>query len=124
VTDFYLPRLGGIELQVRDLSRRQAADGHLVEVVTATRSGSGGPVSESAGPVTIRRLGARRLLGGTYSPLTLRRISRAVRASKADVVHAHVSSLTLATWWGIRTAVRAGIPVVITATPCWKGSHP
>ena len=35
VTDFYLPRLGGIELHVSDLSDRQRAAGHEVEVLTS-----------------------------------------------------------------------------------------
>ena len=36
LSDCYLPRLGGIEVQVHDLAHRLAAAGHDVEVVTAT----------------------------------------------------------------------------------------
>ena len=36
VTDCYPPRVGGIESQVRDLSRHLVAAGHEVEVFTAT----------------------------------------------------------------------------------------
>src|SRR5437868_1545383 len=37
VSDCYLPRLGGIEVQVADLVRMQREAGHEVEVATATR---------------------------------------------------------------------------------------
>ena len=36
LTDCYLPRLGGIEVQVHDLATRLVAAGHEVEVFTAT----------------------------------------------------------------------------------------
>ena len=36
LTDCYLPRLGGIEVQVHDLSARLRAAGHEVEIFTAT----------------------------------------------------------------------------------------
>ena len=36
VSDCYAPRTGGIETQVRDLARAQAAQGHDVHVLTAT----------------------------------------------------------------------------------------
>ena len=35
LTDCYLPRLGGIEVQVHDLATRLVAAGHEVEVFTA-----------------------------------------------------------------------------------------
>ncbi|HEY9521592.1 MAG TPA: hypothetical protein VIR33_00005, partial [Thermopolyspora sp.] len=37
ISDCYLPRLGGIEVQVADLVRTQRGAGHSVEVATATR---------------------------------------------------------------------------------------
>jgi phosphatidylinositol alpha 1,6-mannosyltransferase len=110
LSDYYLPRFGGIELQVRDLTRQQAAEGHLVEVVTASMAKGAG----DDGDVVVRRRGAHRLVGGLYSPLMFHRMARAVRESKPDVVHAHVSTFTPGTWWGMRAAVKSGIPVVVT----------
>jgi glycogen synthase len=39
VTDGYRPRVGGIEIFVQDLARRQAEAGHDVSVLTATAAG-------------------------------------------------------------------------------------
>ncbi len=36
VSDCYLPRLGGIEMQVHDLATRQRAAGHETTVITQT----------------------------------------------------------------------------------------
>ena len=44
VTDVYLPRLGGVELQVHDLAERQRAAGHETVVLTTTPGGPGGAV--------------------------------------------------------------------------------
>ena len=41
LTDCYPPRLGGIESQVRDLSRQLVLAGHEVEVFTATAGPNG-----------------------------------------------------------------------------------
>ncbi|WP_197043207.1 glycosyltransferase [Saccharothrix sp. NRRL B-16314] len=42
VTDCFLPRLGGIEVQVAGLAQAQASSGEEVHVVTATRLASPG----------------------------------------------------------------------------------
>lgn len=83
VTDCYLPRLGGIEVQVRDLAMAQAARGHDVEIVTSTPGGGLSdplvvhrPSGESGGAKIIRA-GVRRALSGRY-----------------DVVHVHLSILS------------------------------
>ena len=49
LTDCYPPRLGGIESQVRDLSRELVRAGHEVEVFTATV----GPHGERGGETTV-----------------------------------------------------------------------
>ena len=36
VSDFYLPRLGGIEIQVSDLAARQRLAGHTVDIITSS----------------------------------------------------------------------------------------
>jgi glycosyltransferase involved in cell wall biosynthesis len=66
LTDCYPPRLGGIESQVRDLSRQLVRAGHEVEVFTATagpRGERGGHTSTGDDGVTVHRL-AIRLPGG------------------------------------------------------------
>ena len=59
LTDCYPPRLGGIESQVRDLSRQLVLAGHEVEVFTATTGPNGergGHVSTGDDGVTVHRL--------------------------------------------------------------------
>jgi len=112
VTDSYLPRLGGIELHVRDLASRLAAEGHLVRVVTAT----GGPPSLATDPFAVHRLqpaGAR----GPVDPAVWTGADRAglERAvAGADVVHVHSSVLSPLAWAAARAAHRAGVPAVVT----------
>jgi len=112
VTDSYLPRLGGIELHVRDLATRLAAEGHHVRVVTAT----GGPRGAVADPFVVQRLqpaGAR----GPVDPSVWTGADRAglERAvAGADVVHVHSSVLSPLAWAAARAAHRAGVPAVVT----------
>ena len=59
LTDCYPPRLGGIESQVRDLSRQLVLAGHEVEVFTETsgpRGERGGHTATGDDGVTVHRL--------------------------------------------------------------------
>ncbi|HEY3605375.1 MAG TPA: hypothetical protein VGL04_11950, partial [Sporichthyaceae bacterium] len=56
VTDFYLPRCGGIELQVRDLATRQVAAGHRVTVLTSTPRPAGDDDCAVGAGVVVHRL--------------------------------------------------------------------
>ena len=59
VSDCYLPRLGGIEVQVRELAVRQAAAGHDVHVATATPGHEGVFAGvEILDGVTVHRIAA------------------------------------------------------------------
>jgi len=112
VTDSYLPRLGGIELHVRDLATRLAAQGHHVRVVTAT----GGPRSGVADPFVVHRLqpaGAREPVDpSVWTGADRAGLERAVAG--ADVVHVHSSVLSPLAWAAARAAHRAGVPAVVT----------
>ena len=119
VTDFYLPRLGGIEMHVSDLATRQAAAGHDVTVVTASPSqgtrDTGVPVLRLTDRLRHPRalhpwapfVGARALLQGEY-----------------DVVHVHVGIGTPTAFWTALRCVRAGIPTVVTVHSLWAWAHP
>ena len=105
VTDTYLPRLGGIELHVSDLARRQQAAGHDVTVLTAERlppEGSGigvGPRVER-----VRSGAVPRGVATAIAPL--------LSELRPDVVHAHLSVGSPFAW----TALRAteGMPVMVS----------
>lgn len=90
VTDCYLPRTGGIELQVHDLAAHQRAAGHHVEVLTST---------EGVDEPGVRRLSRRAL------PAALREF---------DAVHAHSSLVSPFAWTGAATGSDLGLPTVVT----------
>jgi glycosyltransferase involved in cell wall biosynthesis len=104
VSDCFLPRLGGIELHVRDLSDRQRAQGHDVSVLTATPPGNA-PAESSAGRQEfvilqhqLRSAGLRKLMA----------------SGGFDVVHAHTSLISPLAWNAARIAAHLEIPCVLT----------
>lgn len=103
-SDCYLPRLGGIELHVRDLACRQRAEGH--EVIVATRT----PPDSGSQPDGVCRIG----LGsrGWVTDLA------------PDVVHAHVSVVSPFALATARRAALLGVPTVVTVHSLWTHVGP
>ena len=110
VSDCYLPRLGGIEVQVSDLVRAQAEAGHDVEVVTAT---AGDPLPG------VHRVVAPMPFGLPVHPRGGAHVLRLITARRPDVVHVHTGAVSPFAWMGARAAVRAGVPVVVTVHSMW-----
>jgi glycosyltransferase involved in cell wall biosynthesis len=121
ISDCYVPRLGGIELQVQDLAQRQAAAGHEVTVITSTVGAeSGGQVDDC----TVVRVGGR---GGEAEDIryfTSRHGPRAVSSGAFDVVHVHASSFSPLAFLTARDAARRGIPTVATVHSLWAKATP
>ena len=101
VSDAYLPKQGGIEVQVGDLARRQAEAGHEVTVLTCApdeqgrrpRAGAGVPPAvESAygGGVPEIRVG----IPWSGVPAANDQMYALLRRERPDVVHAHLSVLS------------------------------
>ena len=104
VSDCYQPRVGGIELHVRDLAERQRAAGHTVVVATRT-PGTSYDVEDD-----VRRVGlGDRAWLGREAP---------------DVVHAHVSVVSPFALAAARRAGRLGIPTVVTVHSLWSHVGP
>lgn len=101
VTDCYLPRIGGIELHVRDLAERQRAAGHDVTVVTST-AGDDLP-------------GVLRVPVGDRDWL---------RDLRPDVVQAHVSIVSPFALASARRAAGLGSPTVVTIHSLWTHVGP
>ena len=117
VCDWFVPRLGGIELHLRDLALRLADAGHEVHVVTST------PGDTDVEGVHVHRLRASRLPGAdiVFTRGALREVEHLIRRERFDVVHCHVSIISPVALAGARAAHRAGVPVVITYHSAIRG---
>jgi glycogen(starch) synthase len=117
LTDCYPPRLGGIESQVRDLSRHLVLAGHEVEVFTATagpdRQRRGATVVGDDG-VTVHRLAIPLPGGIPVNPFARREVRRRLDAGGFDVAHAHLGVVSPFATGLVRVALDAGLPVTAT----------
>ncbi len=112
ISDCFVPRLGGIEIQVNDLTRRQQAQGLTPEVITAT------PLPRRmAGrtfPVPIHRFGIPLPAEIANNPIPSRPIRKALRAGDYDLVHVHAGVGSPFAAAGVRVALELGFPVAVT----------
>lgn len=120
MTDCYLPRLGGIELQVRDLAQRQAAR-HDVAILTTTEGAGGAPVLDDE--QVIRVAPAR----GEAEKIRYRSAQRGrhlVLDGRYDLVHVHASSFSPLSFLAAHDASLQGIPTVATVHSLWAKATP
>jgi glycogen synthase len=117
LTDCYPPRLGGIESQVRDLSRQLVLAGHEVEVFTATTGPNGergGHTSTGDDGVTVHRLAIPLPGGVPVNPFAPREVRRRLDAGYFDVAHAHLGVVSPFATDLVPVALDAGLPVTAT----------
>lgn len=113
VSDCFLPRLGGIEMQVNDLTKRQVAAGHQPEVITASPAGPNG--AAGADPrVPIHRSGLPIPAEIGNNPFPSRPIRRVLQAGGFDAVHVHAGVGSPFAAAGLRVALDLGLPTVVT----------
>jgi glycosyltransferase involved in cell wall biosynthesis len=110
VCDWFLPRVGGIELHLRDLALALRAGGLDARVVTTTR----GPDLVERVPVHRVRAALSPVGGFAFTPAGLARLAGVLRAERFDVVHAHASVVSPAAYAGALAGARAGVPTVLT----------
>ncbi|MFF4623490.1 glycosyltransferase family 4 protein, partial [Nonomuraea jabiensis] len=110
MSDCYLPRLGGIEVQVADLVRMQREAGHDVSVATATK---GEPLPG------VHRIVARMPFDLPVHPFGVGHLTRRLTSLRPDVVHVHTGAVSPFAWMGVRAAARAGLPCVVTVHSMW-----
>ncbi len=123
VSDCYLPRVGGIELHVRDLARRQAAAGHEVTVLTTTAAI--GDELEAGWAETLRPgVGRRAARPGAICYRHSRAASRVVREGRFDIVHVHASAFSPLAFLAARAAALDGVPTVATLHSLWAYAAP
>jgi glycosyltransferase involved in cell wall biosynthesis len=126
VTDAYLPKQGGIEVQVRELSRQQLAAGAEVSVLTcappagrpgaATWTMSTVPVADPVdGGPQVYRMG----IPWPHIPQSNAAIHDLLASLAPDAVHVHLSVLSPLSILAVRAAARRRIPVVVTLHSLW-----
>ncbi|GAA2609457.1 glycosyltransferase family 4 protein [Actinomadura fulvescens] len=129
MSDCFLPRLGGIEVQVDELARAQLSVGHDVSIATATPCRTGVPPAEGAltagdpyapGRPVAERPPVDRLVTPMPWDLPVGRSIRPVLAErKPDVVHVHAGAVSPFAWRAVRQARQAAVPVVLTVHSLW-----
>ncbi len=116
LSDCYLPRLGGIEVQVHDLAGRLRAAGHEAEVFTAT-PGPGGERSgatEVVDGVTVHRM-ALALPGGVpVNPIAPPEVRRRLAAGGFDAAHVQMGVVSPFATDMARVALSVGLPTAVT----------
>lgn len=112
VSDCYLPRLGGIEVQVRATALAQVERGHTVSVITAT------PGETTSDPgIEVIRLDANLPFETPVHPRGIQRIREALEHLRPDVVHIHAGVVSPFAWMGMAAA--KGLPTVVTVHSMW-----
>lgn len=110
VTDGYRPGVGGIEIFVEDLARRQAEAGHDVSVLTATAAEG----VRDVGPVHVVRTPAT-----VVHPLATPAAREAATTGLFDVVHSHLSVVSPFATTVARASDEAGLATVNTVHSMW-----
>ncbi|MGZ4784905.1 MAG: glycosyltransferase family 4 protein [Acidimicrobiales bacterium] len=119
VSDCYVPRLGGIEMQVHDLARNLQIAGHEVVVITPT------PGPELVDGVRIHRMDVPLLpFDIPFTPATFRQVSELLRKERVDVAHFAGGIASPLAFIGAANAQAAGIPSVITTHCLWSYATP
>lgn len=117
LSDCYPPRLGGIESQVRDLSRQLVAAGHEVEVFTATagpHGERGGATERGEDGVTVHRHAIPLPGGIPVNPFAPPEVRRRLAAGGFDVAHAHLGVVSPFATDLVPVALGVGLPVAAT----------
>jgi len=115
VSDFYLPRLGGIETHIADVAELQRRQGHDVRILTST-----------PGPATpgVCRVTSDFDHPHAHLPLAVWAGIRSLRELDVDVVHAHLGVASPFAFFMARAAARDGIPTLVTVHSMWAGVAP
>jgi glycosyltransferase involved in cell wall biosynthesis len=116
LSDCFLPRLGGIEVQVDGLARRLVAAGHDVDVFTATP----GPDGEHGGAVVdhdgvrVHHFSTPLTFGVPVNPLATKPIRDLLAGGGYDVAHGHMGVVSPFATATIGASVEVGVPTAVT----------
>jgi glycosyltransferase involved in cell wall biosynthesis len=133
LSDWYLPRMGGLELHLYDLSRELAERGCQVVVITPTRAASPDRPRRfeavelpSVPGVRVERLGAPLLprYGLVYTRSAFRELSSLLVRERIDLLQCMVSIITPAAIGGVAVGKQLGLPTVATFHSMLTGFRP
>ncbi|PTM60966.1 glycosyltransferase family 4 protein [Phreatobacter oligotrophus] len=110
VSDWFVPRLGGIELQMRDLALALMARGHEVRVIC------GVPGEPEVDGIPVERLPGFRLpgFGIAVTPDVFAALRAAIDGGGYDVVHVHCGNVAPIAHHAVQHCIRRRIPAVAT----------
>lgn len=117
IADWYLPRIGGLELHMRDLARELNARGHEAHVICATRG------KDEADGIKVHRLDVPLMpgLNTIWNRAAAERLEALLRAERYDIVHCQ-SVLSPLSHVGTYVARKLGIPSVLTEQSVLRGA--
>lgn len=109
ISDWYLPRVGGLELHIRDLARELTARGHEAHVICST------PGANDKIGFEVKRLnvGLLPFLQTIRSFSAIDKLEELIRSEKYDIIHAHTALSPLALG-AVYVARKLGIPSLLT----------
>ncbi|WP_018154935.1 glycosyltransferase [Demetria terragena] len=112
LSDCYLPRLGGIEVQVHDLAQALRAAEHEATVITATPDSAGGGTKDP----NVQRLALPFVLpaGLVANPLAFGPLRHELRTGGYDVAHVHMGVVSPFAMDAVQASLSLGIPTVVT----------
>ena len=119
VSDCYVPRLGGIEMQVHDLAQQLQRAGHEVVVITPT------PGPTIVDGVRVQRIDVPLLpFDIPFTRKAFRAVGSLLRSERVDVAHFQGGIASPMTYVAARAAQLAGVPSVITLHCVWGYATP
>jgi len=111
VSDWYYPRVGGIEYAINALARNLQHRGHDVHIVTGNPSAVQHPGNGDG--FTVIRLKGRFLAGALVSPKAFHDLYHTLRRGRYDIVHTHGLDSPMA-MISLLLAKMIGIPALMT----------
>jgi glycosyltransferase involved in cell wall biosynthesis len=111
VSDWYYPKVGGIEYSINALAIGLTLLGHEVQIIT--REWSGSFPSKIPEEIKVIRVEGRAISEHFMVPSAYKKLNNLVRSGGFDVVHVHGLDSPMA-MCSLLTARRAGIPTVVT----------
>ena len=119
VSDCYVPRLGGIEMQVHDLAQNLQKAGHDIVVITPT------PGADVIDGVRVHRMDVPLLpFDIPFTPATFRQVGELLRDEQVDVAHFAGGVASPLAFIGAANAQADGVPTVITTHCLWSYAAP